>query len=119
MTEPLLFLCTNGGRDRCCALFGRGLFDELADPRVWECSHLSGHRFAPTAVRLPDLTVFGRLDPATAREALDGGPAAACLRGPAGCCQTWGDLTTVWATDPTYGPKVMLLYKQLPLACRT
>jgi hypothetical protein len=35
------------------------------------------------------------------------------LRGPAGCCQTWGDLTTVWATDPTYGPKVMLLYSQL------
>ncbi|MEO6987948.1 MAG: glucosaminidase domain-containing protein [Aquihabitans sp.] len=32
------------------------------------------------------------------------------LRGPAGCCQTWNDLTTVWATDPGYGPKVMLLY---------
>jgi flagellum-specific peptidoglycan hydrolase FlgJ len=35
------------------------------------------------------------------------------LRGPAGCCQTWGDLTTVWATDPTYGPKVMLIYTSL------
>lgn len=35
------------------------------------------------------------------------------LRGPAGCCATWGDLTTVWATDPTYGPKVMLLYTSL------
>jgi hypothetical protein len=35
------------------------------------------------------------------------------LRGPAGCCQRWGELTTVWATDPTYGPKVMLLYSQL------
>ncbi len=32
------------------------------------------------------------------------------LRGPAGCCPTWGDLTTVWATDPTYAPKVMLIY---------
>ncbi|MEO6626943.1 MAG: glucosaminidase domain-containing protein, partial [Aquihabitans sp.] len=32
------------------------------------------------------------------------------LRGPAGCCPTWVDLTTVWATDPTYGPKVMLIY---------
>ena len=32
------------------------------------------------------------------------------LRGPAGCCETWGDLTTVWATDPAYGPKVMLIY---------
>ena len=35
------------------------------------------------------------------------------LRGPAGCCDTWGDLTTVWATDPTYGPKVMLLYTSI------
>ena len=35
------------------------------------------------------------------------------LRGPAGCCQTWGDLTTVWATDPTYGPKVMLIYTSI------
>lgn len=32
------------------------------------------------------------------------------LHGPAGCCSTWGDLTTVWATDPGYGPKVMLIY---------
>ena len=32
------------------------------------------------------------------------------LHGPAGCCPTWGDLTTVWATDPTYAPKVMLIY---------
>jgi len=35
------------------------------------------------------------------------------LRGPAGCCPTWGHLTTVWATDPTYGPKVMLLYSDI------
>ncbi len=35
------------------------------------------------------------------------------LRGPAGCCKTWGDLTTVWATDPTYGPKVMLIYTSM------
>ena len=35
------------------------------------------------------------------------------LRGPAGCCKTWGDLTTVWATDPGYGPKVMLIYTSM------
>lgn len=35
------------------------------------------------------------------------------LRGPAGCCPTWGDLTTVWATDPGYGPKVMLIYTSM------
>ncbi|MFN8017664.1 MAG: glucosaminidase domain-containing protein [Acidimicrobiales bacterium] len=32
------------------------------------------------------------------------------LRGPAGCCPTWGDLTSVWATSTEYGPQVMLLY---------
>ncbi|MCB1031457.1 MAG: glucosaminidase domain-containing protein, partial [Acidimicrobiales bacterium] len=35
------------------------------------------------------------------------------LRGPAGCCQTWGDLTKVWATSPIYGPVVMGLYSSL------
>ncbi|MCU1499531.1 MAG: Mannosyl-glycoprotein endo-beta-N-acetylglucosaminidase [Acidimicrobiales bacterium] len=35
------------------------------------------------------------------------------LRGPAGCCSTWGDLTTRWATDPGYGPKVMFLYTSI------
>ena len=35
------------------------------------------------------------------------------LRGPAGCCTTWGDLTKKWATSPIYGPSVMLLYTSL------
>jgi hypothetical protein len=33
---------------------------------VWECSHLGGHRFAPTALVLPTGYLYGRLDPATA-----------------------------------------------------
>jgi hypothetical protein len=35
------------------------------------------------------------------------------LRGPAGCCTTWGNLTTVWATDPNYGPLVMAIYTSM------
>lgn len=35
------------------------------------------------------------------------------LHGPAGCCQTWGDLTKKWATSPIYGPSVMALYTSL------
>jgi hypothetical protein len=35
------------------------------------------------------------------------------LRGPAGCCVTWNDLTRKWATDPGYGPKVMFLYSAI------
>lgn len=64
--EPVVFVCTNGRRDRCCALRGRdvasGLADRLGAERVWECSHLGGHRFAATALVLPSGVVHGRLD---------------------------------------------------------
>jgi hypothetical protein len=81
---PTLLLCTNGSRDRCCALHGRPLLDRLASPHVWECSHLGGHRFAPTALRLPDRLVFGRLTAAAARDALAGQTPLAAVRGPVG-----------------------------------
>ncbi|HVN50185.1 MAG TPA: glucosaminidase domain-containing protein [Acidimicrobiales bacterium] len=32
------------------------------------------------------------------------------LRGPAGCCQTWTQLTRSWASDPNYGPKILSVY---------
>ena len=35
------------------------------------------------------------------------------LRGPAGCCATWADLTGVWATDPGYHPKFLALYTDM------
>jgi hypothetical protein len=65
---PLL-VCTHGRRDRCCALDGRalaGALVEAGEVDVWECSHLGGHRFAPTALVLPTGYLYGRLDPATA-----------------------------------------------------
>jgi hypothetical protein len=57
--ESALLVCTNARRDRCCALLGRPLAAELAahpntGTAVWETSHLSGHRFAPTYLSLPD-----------------------------------------------------------------
>jgi hypothetical protein len=66
---PLLLVCTHGRRDRCCALDGRALVRaliEAGEPDVWECSHLSGHRFAPTALVLPTGYLYGRLDVTTA-----------------------------------------------------
>lgn len=71
---PALLVCTNGKRDLCCALTGRTLADEVAAThpgRVWEASHLGGHRFAPTALVLPTGVALGRLTPALARDALD------------------------------------------------
>lgn len=35
------------------------------------------------------------------------------LRGPAGCCQTWNQLTGVWATDGRYGPLILGLYEDM------
>lgn len=62
--DAALLVCTNARRDRCCALLGRPLAAELAahpDARtaVWETSHLSGHRFAPTYLSLPDGYLYG------------------------------------------------------------
>jgi hypothetical protein len=71
--DPLLLVCTHGRRDRCCAVDGRALAAAVVatgERDVWECSHLGGHRFAPTALVLPTGYLYGRLDPATAVAAL-------------------------------------------------
>lgn len=73
--SPLLLVCTNARRDRCCAIEGLPLAEGLAAgphaARVLEANHLGGHRFAPTALLLPSANVFGRLDLAAATEVLD------------------------------------------------
>lgn len=71
LLDPVLLVCTNGRRDRCCALEGRALALAVAGSGdVWECTHLGGHRFAPTALVLPTGYAYGRLDTATALSAL-------------------------------------------------
>jgi len=35
------------------------------------------------------------------------------LHGPAGCCQTWTQLTRTWASDPNYGPKILGVYEAM------
>lgn len=68
---PALLVCTNGRRDLCCGTAGREVATALADlPGVWECSHLGGHRFAPTALLLPSGWCLGGLTPDAARAAL-------------------------------------------------
>jgi hypothetical protein len=65
--DPLLLVCTNGKRDVCCALLGRPVAAALAGAHgeaVWECTHIGGHRFSPTAVLLPTGYAYGRLDAA-------------------------------------------------------
>jgi hypothetical protein len=62
--EPQLLVCTNGTRDTCCARLGRPVAEAAAarfPNRVWEVTHTSGHRFAPTTVLLPSGTLHGRV----------------------------------------------------------
>ncbi len=64
-----LLVCTNAKRDQCCAVLGRPLAASLVQGsngrvQVWETTHTSGHRFAPTFVSLPDGYLFGGPDAA-------------------------------------------------------
>jgi hypothetical protein len=63
---PDVLLCTHGSRDVCCGGHGMRLASEIVDRRtdlvVWRTSHLGGHRFAPTAVTLPDGHLWAFLD---------------------------------------------------------
>lgn len=66
---PQVLVCTNGTRDTCCARLGRPVAAAaaLAFPdRVWEVTHTSGHRFAPTTVLLPSGSLHGRVLDVTA-----------------------------------------------------
>ncbi|MBB0232889.1 sucrase ferredoxin, partial [Streptomyces calidiresistens] len=62
--DPLVLVCTNGRRDRCCAVLGRPLATEAAaggGAAVWEVTHLGGHRFSPTLLVLPHGYAYGRM----------------------------------------------------------
>lgn len=72
--EPLALVCTNGRRDRCCALLGRPLAAELTAAglgQVWETTHLGGHRFAPTMLVLPYGYAYARQDTGSAKAVLE------------------------------------------------
>ena len=67
--EPLLMVCTNGRRDRCCSELGRPVTAALAarwPEATWETTHLGGHRFAGTLLALPSGVALGRLTAADA-----------------------------------------------------
>lgn len=71
--DPLALVCTNGKRDRCCALLGRPLAAELSTSGVdgvWEVTHLGGHRFSPTLLVLPYGYAYGRAQAHAIKEVL-------------------------------------------------
>nr|WP_240929651.1 sucrase ferredoxin [Streptomyces coryli] len=71
---PLALVCTNGKRDRCCALLGRPLAETLAAQATcdtWEITHIGGHRFSPTLLLLPYGYAYGRMTPHAVKEATE------------------------------------------------
>ena len=66
-TDELLFLaCTHGKHDRCCARYGRPLYEALSEQlgpeSAWQCTHVGGDRFAGNALCLPHGVYYGRVD---------------------------------------------------------
>jgi hypothetical protein len=75
LEHPLLVVCTHGKRDRCCARYGRPLYEELRDLAepdwVWQSTHVGGDRFAGNVVCLPQGLCFGRVGRADVGALLD------------------------------------------------
>lgn len=66
-----ILICTHGSRDRCCSRFGNPIYHQalkiveeysLKQVRIWQVSHIGGHRMAPTAIDFPTARYYGYLD---------------------------------------------------------
>jgi hypothetical protein len=86
---PEVLVCGHGKRDRCCGNFGVRLATAVEGRwpgvRVRRVSHLGGHRYAPTALTLPDGRLWAFLDAEVLDRALagtvDAADLARCHRG--------------------------------------
>lgn len=93
--DPLFMVCTHGKRDRCCARYGRPLYDALrdqvAEESLWQATHVGGDRFAGNLVVFPHGLYFGRAGRAEAwplvDELLAGRIYLDCYRGR--CCYSF------------------------------
>ena len=70
VAHPLFLVCTHGKHDRCCAKYGRPLYDavreQVDEGWAWQSSHVGGDRFAGNLVALPDGVYYGRVRPSEA-----------------------------------------------------
>jgi hypothetical protein len=75
--RPLVLVCGNGRRDRCCARRGPATWQALAPllgGDAWLSTHQGGHRYAATGLCLPAGVAYGFLGPEEAE------PLAAAVR---------------------------------------
>ena len=65
--DELYTVCTNGRHDPCCAAHGTPVYHELVAQagaeRVWQTTHIGGHRMAATLIAFPHGIVYGHVDP--------------------------------------------------------
>ena len=64
VATPHYFVCTNGQRDLCCARYGLPTYARMRETvgkRVWQTTHVGGHRFAPNVLALPQGALYGRV----------------------------------------------------------
>lgn len=68
--SELYTVCTNGRHDPCCAARGTPFYQALiayvGEDKVWQTTHIGGHRMAATMIAFPQGIVYGHLDPADA-----------------------------------------------------
>jgi hypothetical protein len=74
-----ILVCTHGSRDRCCSRFGAPIYHQarklvtelgLQNTRIWQASHIGGHRMAPTAIDFPSARYYGYLEADSLRSIL-------------------------------------------------
>lgn len=88
-----MLVCTQGSHDICCgedgaafAQWAEANADQLGGVEIFRVSHTGGHRFAPTAMTLPDGRMWAYLDAESASQIVDSrGDAAAVV----GQCRGW------------------------------
>lgn len=83
-----ILVCTHGSHDQCCARYGNPFYFyanntisdlQLENVRIWRTSHFGGHRFAPTAIDLPEARYYGGLDQDSFRSILTRSGDIQCL----------------------------------------
>ncbi|MVM33966.1 hypothetical protein GO755_28280 [Spirosoma sp. HMF4905] len=63
LPEPMYLVCTHGKVDMCCSKFGLPIYKRLIElgADVWQCTHVTGDRFAPNVVQVPSGHYYGHL----------------------------------------------------------
>lgn len=95
-----ILVCTHGSHDKCCAKYGNPFYYYATDTvsdfnvdniRLWKSSHFGGHRFAPTAIDLPQGRYYGLLEQDSFRSILTRNGDIECLNQ---VYRGWGILPT-------------------------